>query len=175
MKRKIFIVCAAAVLSILALYLFLSQFQPARKAGELKLSSFPEAFGKSTLIVIGDNASETEVLASRDIAEYLLERTGSKPEIKKCSEIGELERREYNLIVIGTPESNKMLREIYGISEALGVNESFPGEGKGMLEILPNPWNKDRAMLLVEGSDGEGLKHAREYLFDEEYLRESSG
>jgi len=145
-----------AVLGFLALAcFFLAQIQqsPVRKAGELKLSSFPEAFGKSTLIIIGDNASETEVLASRDIAEYLLERTGSRPEIKKCPEIGKRERREYNLIVIGTPESNKMLREIYEISEALGVNESFPGEGKSVLEILPNPWNKDRAMLLVEGEN----------------------
>jgi len=166
MMDKKFLISAIIALGLTALGLFLlarvSQFSG--PAARLKLSDFPEVFGKDALIVIGDETCERELRAAKEIAEYLKNVTGNEPEIKRCSEIAAEDKRNYNLMVIGTPESNKMLREIYGISDALGVNESFPGEGKGVLEILPNPWNKDRAMLLVEGSDGEGLKHAREYL-----------
>jgi len=42
------------------------------------------------------------------------------------------------------------------------VTEEFPGEGKGVLEILPNPWDEEKAMLLVEGSDEWGVKTGSE-------------
>ena len=56
---------------------------PLQPAEELKLSDFPEAF-KSTLIV-GDNASDIEIQAVNEIADYLENETGNKPLIKKHS------------------------------------------------------------------------------------------
>ena len=50
---------------------------PAQPAEELKLSDFPEAF-KSTLIVVGDNASNIEMQAANEIAYYLENETGKK-------------------------------------------------------------------------------------------------
>ncbi len=47
---------------------------------------------------------------------------------------------------------------------AMRVTEEFPGEGKGILEILPNSWNKKKAMLLVEGSDEWGVRAGSEML-----------
>ena len=44
-----------------------------------------------------------------------------------------------------------MLKEVYAVTDATMVTEEFPGEGKGVLEILPNPWDEIKAMLLVEG------------------------
>ena len=44
------------------------------------------------------------------------------------------------------------------MTNATRVTEEFPGEGKGVLEILPNPWDKNKAMLLVEGWDECGVK-----------------
>ena len=44
------------------------------------------------------------------------------------------------------------------MTNATRVTEEFPGEGKGVLEILPNPWDESKAMLLVEGSDEWGVK-----------------
>jgi len=121
---------------------------------DLRLSDFPETFNESTMIVIGSNASEIEIQAANEIAEYLKEKTGNKEVlIKKYSEISEEEKKNYNLIVVGTPKSNGMLREIYEMADVLRVNETFPGEGKGVLEIARNPWNESRAMLLVEGWD----------------------
>jgi len=120
---------------------------------ELKLSDFPEVFADNTLIVVGDEASGIEIQAANEISSYL----GSKPQIKKYSELGEEEKKNYNLIVIGTPKSNRMLEEIYAVADVLEVNETFPGEGKGVLEIARNPWNEERAILLIEGGDYTGI------------------
>ena len=72
---------------------------------ELKLSDFPEAFKESTLIVVGDNASEIEMQAANEIADYLQKKTGNKPLIRKHSEISDEDKRNYNLIVVGTPKT----------------------------------------------------------------------
>jgi len=132
---------------------------PLQPAEELKLSDFPEAF-KSTLIVVGDNASDIEMQAVNEIADYLENETGNKPLIKKYSEISDEDKRNYNLIVVGTPKTNPLLEEVYAMTNATRVTEEFPGEGKGVLEILRNPWDESKAMLLVEGSDEWGVKGA---------------
>jgi len=131
---------------------------PLQPAEELKLSDFPEAFKDSTLIIVGDNTSDIEMQAVNEIADYLENETGNKPLIKKHSEISDEDKRNYNLIIVGTPKTNPLLEEVYAMTNATRVTEEFPGEGKGVLEILPNPWNKSKAMLLVEGWDECGIK-----------------
>jgi len=242
---------------------------PAKSKKELKLSDFPEAFKDSTLIVVGDNASDIETWVANEILEYLetygkteeemkikccveciasfhpveatkphcsyflthsckkvlnasntfdfevfrfcekiLNEKGFKVtqeviypdgrkvcnlniyykpgycrcpdgsiKIKKINELGEEneicidslkiisysklteeDKRNYNLIIIGTPKTNPFLEEVYATTNATRVTEEFPGEGKGVLEILPNPWNESKAMLLVEGSDKWGAR-----------------
>jgi len=106
------------------------------------------------LIIVGDNASEVEIQSAKEIADYL----ENKPLIKRYSKITE-EDRKRNLIVVGTPSSNSMLKEIYAMADVLEVNETFPGKGKGILEILRNPWNKEKGMLLVEGWKDDFLSH----------------
>ena len=44
------------------------------------------------------------------------------------------------------------------MTNATRVTEEFPGEGKGVLEILRSPWDESKAMLLVEGSDEWGVR-----------------
>jgi len=139
---------------------------PLQPAEELKLSDFPEAFKDSTLIVVGDNASDIEMQAVNEIAEYLENETGNKPLIKKHSEISDEDKRNYNLIVVGTPKTNPFLEEVYALTNATKVTEEFPGEGKGVLEILRNPWDESKAMLLVEGSDEWGVKGAENSLLE---------
>ena len=130
---------------------------PLQPVEELKLSDFPEAF-KSTLIVVGDNTSDIEMQAANEIAEYLENETGNKPLIKKHSEISDEDKRNYNLIIVGTPKTNPFLEEVYALTNATRVTEEFPGEGEGVLEILPNPWDESKAMLLVEGWDEWGIR-----------------
>jgi len=132
------------------------------KIKELRLSDFTEAFKDRTLIVVGDNTSDTELQAINEIADYLQKKTGNKPLIKKYSEITEKDKRNHNLIIAGTPKTNSFLEEVYALTDATKVTEEFPGEGKGVLEILPNPWDESKAMLLVEGWDEWGVKAGSE-------------
>lgn len=92
--------------------------------------------------------------------------------VKKYFDIGDEDRKNYNLIVIGTPNSNPVLKEIYGTANALKVNESFPGNGKGILEILPNPWNERKAILLIESFEDEDLQIF--WLFKENCMKKVS-
>jgi len=126
---------------------------PIQPAEELKLSDFPEAFKDSTLIVVGDNTSDIEMQAVNEIADYLENETGNKPLVKKYSEVSEEDKRNYNLIVVGTPKTNPFLEEVYAMTDATRVMEEYPREERGILEILPNPWDEEKAMLLVERSD----------------------
>ena len=133
---------------------------------ELKLLDFPEIFKKTTLIIIGDKSSEIEIQAANEIASYLENKTRNRPLIKKYSEISDEDKRNYNLIVVGTPKTNPFLQEVYAMTNATRVTEEFPGEGKGVLEILRNPWDEEKAMLLVEGWDEWGVKGTENSLLE---------
>jgi len=130
---------------------------PAQPTKELKLSDFPEAFKEKTVIVLGDNASEIERQAAEEIKNFLLENNSSYIKVIDSQKI-ESFKKGYDLVIIGTPKTNPLLEEVYAMTNATRVTEEFPGEGKGVLEILPNPWDESKAMLLVEGSDEWGVK-----------------
>ena len=95
---------------------------PLQPSEEQKLSDFPEAF-KSTLIIVGDNASDIEMQAANEIADYLENETGNEPLIKKHSEISDEDKRNYNSIVVGTPKTNPFLEEVYAMTNATRVTE----------------------------------------------------
>ena len=134
---------------------------PAQPTKELKLSDFPEAFKEKTVIVLGDNASEIERQAAEEIKNFLLEHNSSYIKIIDSQKI-ESFKRGYNMIIIGTPKTNPLLEEVYAMTNATRVTEEFPGEGRGVLEILRNPWDESKAMLLVEGWDERGAKSGSE-------------
>jgi hypothetical protein len=125
---------------------------------DLTLSNYPELFKKDVIIVEGENATQIEMEGTQAIANNLSNLTGNMPVIKKDVEITENEKSSYNLILVGTPLSNKLLRDVYERNKATRVTAGYPGIGKGMLEILKNPWNEDKAMLLVAGSDELGIR-----------------
>jgi len=171
MNRKILITGEVVILICLIGGIFLwqmvfeqtPQLSTQLEKEELKLSEFPEAFKDSTLIVIGNNASEIEMKAVNKIVDYLENETGNKPLIKKYSKISDEDKRNYNLIIIGTPKTNPFLEEVYAITGATRVTEEYPGEYRGFLEILRNPWDERKAVLLVAGWDERGLFSIMEY------------
>jgi len=136
---------------------------PAQPTKELKLSDFPEAFKEKTVIVLGDNASEIERQVAEEIKNFLLEHNSSYIKIINSQKIGSF-KKGYDLVIIGTPKTNPLLEEVYALTNATKVTEEFPGEGKGVLEILPNPWDESKAMLLVEGWDEQIVRTGSEIL-----------
>lgn len=123
---------------------------------ELKLSDFPEVFKENTLIVIGDKASEIELQAAKEIADYLEKETGNKPLIKKYSEVSDEDKRNYNLIV-------------------KGLNTYWQGNTKGYLVISGNPWPwiKSKYVLIVGGNilDDKGVALATDILLNSTLIK----
>jgi hypothetical protein len=125
---------------------------------DLTLSNYPELFKKDVVIVIGENATQTEMEGAQAIAENLGSLTGNVPVVKKDIEVTDNEKAGYNMILVGRLEANKLLRDVYEKTKVTKVTAGYPGTGKGVLEILKNPWNEDKAMLLVAGSDELGMR-----------------
>lgn len=163
MMKKILIIGVLIVVCVIAGYFLLGQQIPTQPAKELKLSDFPEAFKENTVIVTEENASQVEKESAEAIAANLENLTGNKPEIISSKKI-ESFKYTHNLIIVGTPKSNEVIWEVYNVTDAIRVTEEYPGEGKGILEILRSPWNEDKAMLLVEGSDEWEVKAGSEIL-----------
>jgi S-layer like family, outer domain len=125
---------------------------------EMVLSNYPELFEKDVIIVIGENVTQIEMEGAQAIAENLLNLTGNEPVIKEDVEITGDELAGHNLILVGSADSNEVLKEVYDMTDAMRVTEEYPGAGKGVLEILRNPWDSEKAVLLVAGSDELGMK-----------------
>ena len=123
---------------------------------EMVLSNYPELFEKDVIIVIGENATQIEMEGAQAIAENLLNLTGNKPVIKEDVEITGDELAGHNLILVGGADSNEVLKEVYNMTDAMRVTDEYPGAGKGVRESLRRPWDSEKAMLLVAGSDENG-------------------
>jgi hypothetical protein len=162
-KRNWLVIGIVTVLLIgigVAVIFYVSKAQ----SNELLLSDYPELFQKDAMIIVGENASQMENEVAQAIAAKLEELTGNEPIKKKDSEVSENDKRDYNLVLVGTPNLNNLLQEMYDATNATRVTEEYPGEGKGILEILRNPWNSDKALLIVAGSDEWGAKAGGEIL-----------
>jgi len=173
-ERKILIIRAIIIVSlIVGCFLLYEQIYKLSKK-ELKLSNFPEKFKEKTVIVLGNNASEIERQAAEEMKDflyyfsdflYLKYGTSYEMDIKIIdSQEAESFKKGYNLVIIGTPKTNPFLEEVYAMTNATRVTEEFHGEGKGILKILPNPWNESKAMLLVEYNEDEILNITMNYL-----------
>jgi hypothetical protein len=127
------------------------------QSSELLLSDYPELFRKDAIIVVGANASQMELGSAQVIIEKLEELSGNEPMIKNDGEVSENDKSDHNLVLLGTPDSNDLLQDVYDATNATSVTTECPGRSKGILEILRNPWNSEKALLIVAGSDEWGV------------------
>ena len=167
--RKTILMVGVAICIICAAFIFGVFFaqRDAIHSQDLTLSDYPKVFAKEAVIVIGENASLIEIESAEAIAAKLENLTGSKPEVISSKTI-ESFKYTHNLIILGTPKTNPLLEEIYEMTDAIRVTEEDPGKSAGILEILRNPWNEEKAMLLVEGSDRKGIEFTTLKLLIEE-------
>ncbi|GAH03333.1 unnamed protein product, partial [marine sediment metagenome] len=127
-----------------------SQQGQASMMNSLGLKDYPKLFEENVIIVVRENATEVENECAIMIKENLKELTGNEPIIKNDIELSESDKKACNLILVGTPTTNRVLQEIYG--------KEYPGEKKAILEILENPWNCNKALLIVAASGECGVK-----------------
>jgi len=149
--------------------LLLLAVTPLSCGGAITLNNYPELFRKDAMVVVGWNASQVELESAGEIAAKLEELTGNAPIVKNETNLTEANKTSYNLIIMGTPESNEVLEQVYNLTNATRVTKEYPGFNKGVLEILRNPWNKNRVLLLVVGSDEGGVLAGSSILVTENY------
>jgi hypothetical protein len=124
------------------------------------LADFPASFTKDVLIVVGEDACPVTLASASAIAARLQELTGNRPTMKRDVEVSSEDRRAFNLILIGAPDSNRLLREAHEVIAADRVTPEYPGTHRGILQIFSSPWSEDRTLLLLAGSDARGVKAA---------------
>lgn len=151
----------------------LSCAQP--KSEPMILSNYPKLFEKDAMIIVGKNASQVELQSAEEIAAKLKELTGNEPTVKNDTALTEDDKANYNLILVGTPKSNSILPEVYKLTNLTKVPQEWPTEYTGMLEILSNPWNGGKVLLLVIGSDERGVKAATVLVTNDDRIKELEG
>jgi hypothetical protein len=131
---------------------------------EPTFGDFPKLFKEDVLIVVSENASQVELDSAEEISAELLGRGASAAAMKTDGGLSPSDRVNHNLVVVGTVESNTLLDQVYGISGVTRVTADYPGTKGGILGIERNPWNPERSMLIVAGSDVWGVKAGSEAL-----------
>jgi hypothetical protein len=146
------------IIAVVAIFATLGCVEKQQPQMDITLGNYPKLFEKDVIIVVGENETQVELEGAKEIAYNLGELTRNEPITKTDVEITEKEKAGYNLILLGRSNTNKMLSAVYERTNATKVTKEYPGSGKGILEILRNPWNESKMMLLVEGSDEWGVR-----------------
>jgi len=163
--KRLHIIFLIVITLICLIGFFVILFHEEGELKELMLSNYPRLFNNDTIIVIGKNANETEK-ESADIISLVVENsTSNKPTIFLDTQISESDKIRYNMIIVGIPQNNCIFEEVYERTDAIRVTDTYPGEGKVLIEIIGNPWNRDKTILLLGGSDERGVKVGAQ-LFD---------
>lgn len=115
-------------------------------------------------MVIGQDATAIEREAARTISGYLEKVIGNRPMIKEDVGISEKDKMNSNLILLGNSEGNLILKQVYQMRDVTKLSEKYPEKNKTVLQILRNPWNFDRTLLIVAGNDEWGIKAGGELL-----------
>ncbi len=144
------------------------------------LARFPEPFlrptapGGDVTFVLPDHPSSGDFSAAASIAARFGQLAGSKPFTAKLRLAGGMSqelRAGQDLVVVGTPEANGLLRELssrlplkYGQRDgATGyvdqVGQSVAPDS-GVIQELLSPWDNRFSVLVVSGGSGEGVSRA---------------
>lgn len=125
------------------------------------LKDYPKIFDGRINIFTGTNTSFTEILSGNLIRTNLYEKTDyDLAYLRDYSFINDKKMLDDNIILVVTPNSIDPFIELLDKASISAVTSDSPGENKGILEITRNPWNKKKVLLVVGGSDENGLDAA---------------
>ena len=125
---------------------------------KLTFDGITSFFKSDVLVIVGEKAKEIELDTAYLLSLYSQKIRGDKKAlIKTPSELTKKDLSDYNLIVVGTPRTNSFLKKIYKKTRCNKATKNFPGKNKGMMEIVSNPWNIQRVILLFHAKDPQGV------------------
>ncbi|MFQ6050213.1 MAG: S-layer protein [Candidatus Hydrothermarchaeota archaeon] len=88
-----------------------------------------------------------------------------KPIVKLDTEVTSENKANYNLILVGGPNVNSLVRELDEAGK-IPVDIAAAPSGEGFLILLEDPWGTGMNVLIVAGPDREGTRKAMLELFD---------
>lgn len=90
-----------------------------------------------------------------EVVSHFTEMGNRCPAAKPSSEISEDDLKTYDLIVLGTADSNEVISTVCEKGCTTRLEPGFIG---AVLEVSRNPWNLAKALLLISGTDELALK-----------------
>ena len=107
------------------------------------------------LIIFGEHASSVELEIMNEVVSKFNEMAERSLTVKLTSEVSEDDFKTYDLIILGTPNSNKVISTIYA---KCCISRQDPGSIDAVLEVSTNPWNLAKSLLIISGTDELALK-----------------
>lgn len=172
-------------------YLNLSSFD--RKGYDLKYLPYPFLKSNSinnTVIVLPDNGNLEYLNMALDMSVYIGRNIkGNSGEIKvvKYSDLTE-DLKKKNLIIIGTPEENPLIKEInkslpikfndnfkaFEGNEYIDINPDY-GKDVSSIQILQSTFNKESGIMIITSTNDKSIEYVEEYLNDESLINKLEG
>ena len=122
------------------------------KVGSWDLRNLPAPFLSDAIFVIGANAPAMDVASSVQISSMLIYKSGKTFESKLDNQITEADY-SHNLIIIGNPCDNSMVKKVFGI-ECNGTNLN---DNQAIIKLADS---RGKAALLVSGKTPLGTSEA---------------
>ena len=100
---------------------------------------------------------------ARRIQEAVAEATGVTLSVHPHSDVGEEEVRAFHVIALGHLGTNNLLARLY-CRQQIFTDRAYPGPGGFELRTVEDPWGRGKNVILVGGSDPEGVGRAADKL-----------
>lgn len=148
----------------------------------LDLAAYPRPFYNSrpavetetAVLVLPDDPTEDELQAAASIVGGLawLTQDNVDVRVRRFSALGDFERDNFNLILVGTPERNPLLAEYYNenrfpsqyVDGQFVVNEVQIEDEEGIIQLTAHRANPNYAVMAVTGATDVALRKAAQAL-----------
>jgi len=114
--------------------------------------------GEGRAVIVSSNIPAHQELA-KEIVARVREATGTELPIKPDTAFTEADARTVNVITLGNLMSNKLVARLYGRWYAR-TDAWYPGKGGYEVRTIHDPWGTGRNVILLGGSDDEGVSAA---------------
>lgn len=129
------------------------------KLEETTLADYPEFLDDGTLLVVGDEASSTDVITATIIATYLVSQ-GIETETKLASEVSDFTSTD--LILVGSPCDNKAIATLLHYTSET-CKDIITDQNNAVIKLLVSDTNE---IIIITGYDKGDTKDASAMLTD---------
>lgn len=166
-----------------------------KKRQEATFNTYPFPFVqdeevKDSAIVLPENPTNKDLSMAANIMEIMgnyIKNNNIDIKVIKSSQIDD-ELKNLNLIVIGTPENNSLIKELNNSSKIKFDNsfnrfisndkiklEDNYGENISVLQFIKSPYNNKKQILEISSAKEEILQNIQKYINDNRFIEKMNG